>query len=84
MLFIMWVYMETWIVQDGAPELDRGSYLPGVGLRPDCLSMGPPRTPVDGIAELADRAGGHLHEVTGLARAARERACAAGMPARSS
>jgi hypothetical protein len=62
MLFIMWVYMETWIVQDGAPELDRGSYLPGVGLRPDCLSMGPPRTPVDGIAELADRAGGHLHE----------------------
>ena len=32
----MWVYMVTWIVQDGAPELGRGSYLPGVGLRADC------------------------------------------------
>jgi hypothetical protein len=72
MMFIMWVYMETWIIQDGAPELGRGSYLPGVGLRADCLSVGPPRTPVDGIAELADRAGGHLHELTGLAGAARD------------
>ena len=72
MMFIMWVYMETWIVQDGAPELGRGSYLPDVGLRADCLSMGPPRTPVDGIAELADRARGHLHELTGLAGAARD------------
>jgi hypothetical protein len=72
MMFIMWVYMETWIVQDGAPELGRGSYLPGVGLRADCLSVGPPRTQVDGIAELADRAGGHLHELTGLAGAARD------------
>ena len=68
----MWVYMATWIVQDGAPELGRGSYLPGVGLRADCLSVGPPRTQVDGIAELADRAGGHLHELTGLAGAARD------------
>ena len=72
MMFIMWVYMETWIIQDGAPELGRGSYLPGVGLRADCLSVGPPRTQVDGIAELADRAGGHLHELTGLAGAARD------------
>jgi hypothetical protein len=72
MMFFMWVYMETWIVQDGAPELGRGSYLPGVGLRADCLSMGPPRTQVDGIAELADRVGGHLHELTGLAGAARD------------
>ena len=68
----MWVYMATWIVQDGAPELGRGSYLAGVGLRADCLSVGPPRTPVDGVAELADRAGGHLHELTGLAGAARD------------
>jgi hypothetical protein len=77
MMFIMWVYMETWIIQDGAPELGRGSYLPGVGLRADCLSVGPPRTQVDGIAELVDRAGGqrpggHLHELTGLAGAARD------------
>jgi hypothetical protein len=43
-MFIMWVYTGTWIVQDGAPELGRGSYLPGVGLRADCLSVGPPRT----------------------------------------
>jgi hypothetical protein len=33
MMFIMWVYMESWIVKDGAPELGRGSYLPGVGLQ---------------------------------------------------
>ena len=66
MMFIMWVYMETWIVQDGAPELGRGSYLPGVGLRADCLSVGPPRTQVDGIAELADRAGGQRPGMTGL------------------
>jgi hypothetical protein len=77
MMFIMWVYMETWIVQDGAPELGRGSCLPGVGLRADCLSVGPPGTLVDGIAELADRGGGlwpggYLHELTGLAGAARD------------
>lgn len=74
MMFIMWVYMETWIVQDGAPELGRGSCLPGVGLRADCLSVGPPGTLADGIAELADHGdlwpGGHLHELTGLAGAA--------------
>jgi hypothetical protein len=58
MMFIMWVYMETWIVQDGAPELGRGSCLRGVGLRADCLSVGPAGTLVDGIAELADRGGG--------------------------
>ena len=40
MMFFMWVYMVTWIVQDGAPELGRGSYLAGVGLRADCLSVG--------------------------------------------
>ena len=73
----MWVYMETWIVHDGAPELGRGSSLPGVGLRADCLSVGPPGTLVDGIAELADHGGspwpgGHFHELTGLAGAARD------------
>ena len=72
----MWVYMETWIIQDGAPELGRGSCLPGGGLRADCLSVGPPRTLADGIAELADHGGlwpgGHLHELTGLAGAARD------------
>jgi hypothetical protein len=68
----MWVYMATWIVKDGAPELGRGSFLPGVGLRADCLSVSPARAPVDGIAEWADagsnpRPGGHVHELTGLA-----------------
>src|ERR1039457_7199126 len=76
MMFIMWVYMETWIVKDGAAELGRGSYLPGVGLRADCLSLAPPCTLADGIAELADRGGSqrpgtHLHELTGTAGAAR-------------
>jgi hypothetical protein len=50
----MWVYMETWIVKDGAPELGRGDYLRGVGLRAECLSLGPARTAVDGIAEPVD------------------------------
>ncbi len=77
MMFIMWVYMETWIVKDGAAELGRGSYLPGVGLRADCLSLAPPRTRADGIAELADRGssrrpGTHLHELTGTAGPARD------------
>jgi hypothetical protein len=77
MMFIMWVYMETRIVKDGAAELGRGSYLPGVGLRADCLSLAPPRTRADGIAELADRGsslrpGTHLHELTGTAGPARD------------
>jgi hypothetical protein len=77
MMFFMWVYMATWIVQDGAPELGRGSYLPGVGLRAGCLSVGPPRALADGIAELVDRGGGqrpggHVYELTGLAGAARD------------
>ena len=40
----MWVYMETWIVKDGAPELARGEPLRGVGLRAECRSLGPART----------------------------------------
>ena len=73
----MWVHMETWIVKDGAAELGRGSYLPGVGLRADCRSVGPPRTPADGIAELADRGGSqrpgiYLHELTGTAGPTRD------------
>jgi hypothetical protein len=46
--------METWIIKDGGAELARGSHLRGVGLRANCLSVGPARTVVDGIAELAD------------------------------
>jgi hypothetical protein len=76
-MFFMWVYMATWIVRDGAPELGRGSFLPGVGLRTACLSVGPARVPVDGIAEWVGpgggpRPGGHVHELTGLAGAARD------------
>ena len=72
MMSIMWVYMETWIIKDGAAELTRGSHLRGVGLRASCLSVGPARTMVDGIAELADpRAGqepaSHRYELTGMA-----------------
>jgi hypothetical protein len=77
MMFFMWVYMATWIVRDGAPELGRGSFLPGVGLRAGCLTVSPARVPVDGIAEWADpgsdpRPGGHVYELTGLAGAARD------------
>ena len=72
MMSIMWVYMETWIIKDGAAELARGSHLRGVGLRASCLSVAPARTVVDGIAELADpRAGqepaSHRYELTGMA-----------------
>ncbi len=72
MMSIVWVYMETWIVKDGAAELARGSQLRGVGLRADCLSAGPARTVPDGIAELADPRGsqepaGHRYELTGMA-----------------
>lgn len=68
----MWVYMETWIVKDGAPELGRGDHLRGVGLRAECLSLGPARTAVDGIAEPVDPgdlqgAGSHRYELTGVA-----------------
>src|SRR6266566_1225020 len=71
MMSIMWVYMETWIIKDGAADLARGSHLRGVGLRADCLSVGPART-VDGIAELADprarqEPASHRYELTGMA-----------------
>ncbi len=72
MMVAMWVYMETWIVKDGAPELARGAHLRGVGLRADCRSLGPAQTAADGIAELADPGGqqgpgSHLYELTGMA-----------------
>lgn len=72
MMSIMWVYMETWIVKDGAAELACGSHLRGVGLRADCLSVGPARTVVDGIAELVDPGGGQWpssrrYDLTGMA-----------------
>jgi hypothetical protein len=68
----MWVYMETWIVKDGAPELARGEQLRGVGLRADCHSLGPAQAAADGIAELADPGsppgpGSHRYELTGVA-----------------
>jgi hypothetical protein len=53
----MWVYMETWIVQDGALELARSEPLRGVGLRAECRSLGPARTAADGITELLDPGG---------------------------
>jgi len=73
MMLTMWVYMETWIVQDGAlPELARGAHLRGVGVRADCLSVGPARTAADGIAEFVDPGGeqgpgSHRYELTGMA-----------------
>jgi hypothetical protein len=73
MMEAMWVYLETWIVKDGAlPELARGSQLRGVGLRADCLSLGPARTAADGIAELVDlggepASGRYRYELTGVA-----------------
>ena len=72
MMSIMWVYMETWIINDGAAELARGSHLRGVGLRASCLSVGPARTVADGIAELADprarqEPASHRYELTGMA-----------------
>jgi hypothetical protein len=72
MMVAMWVYMETWIVKDGAPELARGVHLRGVGLRADCYRLGPARTTADGIAELADPGGqqgpgSQRYELTGMA-----------------
>jgi hypothetical protein len=72
MMVAMWVYMETWIVKDGAPELARGAHLLGVGVRADCYSVGPARTAADGIAELTDPSGeqgsgSHRYELTGVA-----------------
>ena len=66
MMSIMWVYMETWIIKDGAAELVRGSHLRGVGLRASCLSVGPPRAVVDGIAELRIPAPGRSPPVTAM------------------
>jgi hypothetical protein len=68
----MWVYLETWIVKDGAPELARGDHLRGVGLRADCCSLGPARAATDGVAELVDpggaqEPGSHRYELTGVA-----------------
>ena len=68
----MWVYMETWIVKDGAPELARGDHLHGVGLRAECCSLGPARAAADGITELVDPGGphgpdSHRYELTGVA-----------------
>jgi hypothetical protein len=58
MMLSMWVYLETWMVKDGAlPELARASHLRGVGLRAGCHAVGPARTAKDGIAELADPGG---------------------------
>lgn len=72
----MWVYMATWIVQDGAPELGRGSLLRGAGLRAHCASVDPARARADGITGLVDggsvRPGGHAYELTGLAGVARD------------
>jgi hypothetical protein len=73
----MWVYMATWIIQDGAPELGRGSILPGVGLRAGCLSVSPALAPVDSLAELVNRGAGqqpacHVYELTGVAGMARD------------
>jgi hypothetical protein len=66
MMLTMWVYLETWIVQDGAPELAQGTHLRGVSLRADCLGVGPARTAVDGIAELVDPGGEQGSGVSGV------------------
>lgn len=69
----MWVYLEPWIVRDGAlPELARGSHLRSVGLWADCRGVGPARTAMDGIAELAGpdsahESGSYRYELTGVA-----------------
>ncbi len=72
MIETMWVSLATWIIQDGAPELARGSQLRNVGLRADCLSVGPARTATDGITEPAtpggeQQAGRCRYELTGVA-----------------
>jgi hypothetical protein len=44
MMVTMWVYLETWMVKDGAlPELARGSHLRDVGLRAECGNLGSAR-----------------------------------------
>ena len=67
----MWVYLATWIIKDGAPELARGAQLRGVGLRADCHRLGPARAAADGIVELVDPGGlpgpGSHYELTGVA-----------------
>lgn len=68
----MWVYMATWIVQDGAPELALGEPLRGVGLRAECRRLGPARRGADGTAEVVDPGGppgpgSHRYELTGVA-----------------
>jgi hypothetical protein len=73
MMVTMWVYLETWIVKDGALlELARGSHLRDVGLRAECGNLGSARTAVNGIAELADPggeqgSGSYRYELTGVA-----------------
>src|SRR6185436_15507383 len=45
----MWVYLETWLVQDGSlPWLQRGQRLREVGLVAACWSVGPASGP-DGV-----------------------------------
>ncbi len=66
------MYLETWIVKDGAPELALGDHLRGVGLRADCCSLGPARAAADGVVELVDLGGAqgpgsHRYELTGVA-----------------
>ena len=73
MMVTMWVYLETWMVKDGAlPELARGSHLRDVGLRAECGNLGSAQTAVNGIAELADPggeqgSGSYRYELTGVA-----------------
>jgi hypothetical protein len=73
MMVTMWVYLETWMVGDGAlPELARGSNLRDVGLRAECGSIGSAQSAVNGIAELAGPGGEqgpgkYRYELTGVA-----------------
>jgi len=73
MMVTMWVYLETWMIKDGAlPELARGSHLRDVGLRAECGNLGAAQTAVNGITELADPggeqgSGSHHYELTGVA-----------------
>jgi hypothetical protein len=70
-MVIVWVHMETWLVQEEAAGVVRGSQLRWVGLRADCLSLGPARTVVDGIEERAAPRGHgarcHRYDLTGTA-----------------
>jgi hypothetical protein len=73
MMLSMWVYLETWMVKDGAlPELARAAHLRGVGLRADCHNVAPVRTATDGIAKFVDPggeqgSGSYRYELTGMA-----------------